>query len=108
SAAAETTPFSARWHPLLSSPRFVPPIRNLQASRSLALDDDLAVPRAQFDLPNLSASVFFAFRDVAAAMNAKSFRRMIEIGLQHSEWFCFPLRRGSSVATDWNNICGAR
>jgi hypothetical protein len=30
-------------------------IRNLQAANTLALDDDLAVPRAQFDLTNVTA-----------------------------------------------------
>ena len=56
------------------------------------------MPRAQFDLSNVTAgsvnlfgdqsrellaSVFLTFRNVAASMNAESFRRGIEIGLQH-------------------------
>ena len=73
----------------------VPPIRNLRPSSSFALNHDVAVPRAQFDLSNMSAgsvnlfgderrellaSVFFAYRNVAAAMDPKSSGRGIEIG----------------------------
>jgi len=31
---------------------FVPPVANLKSARTLALDDDVAVLRAQFDLAN--------------------------------------------------------
>jgi len=76
---------------------FVPTIGNLKPSSPLALDNDIAVPRAQFDLSNVSAggvnllgdqrralpgSGRFAFRDVAASMDAESRWCGIEIGLQ--------------------------
>jgi hypothetical protein len=76
-----------------------PAIRNLQAAGTLALDDDSAVPRAQFDLANvsaravnlfgnqscaLSASAFLASRDVSASVDANFCRSRIEVGLQHS------------------------
>jgi hypothetical protein len=77
---------------------FIPAIRNLQSATPLALDDDLAVVRAQFDLSNvtaravnllgdqsraLQAAGLLALRDVAASMDAEGLRLGIEIGLEH-------------------------
>jgi len=74
-------------------------IANLKTARTLALDDDFAVQRAQFDLANMTtsgidlfrnqsraprASASFAPRNVAASMDANGRRRGIEIGLQHT------------------------
>ena len=39
---------------------FVPPVANLKTARTLALDDDFAVLRAQFDLANVTAHSFCA------------------------------------------------
>ncbi len=87
----------------------MPAIRNLQASRSLPLDDDIAVPRAQLDLPNMStgavnllgdqrralpAPELFTFRDVAATMDAESPGRGIEVGLQHERIVLLSLEPG--------------
>jgi hypothetical protein len=44
-----TNPESERLPPL-----FFPPVGNLKPSHPLALDDDLAVPLAQFDLANVT------------------------------------------------------
>ena len=78
-----------------------------KTARLLALDDDLAVLRAQLDLANvpartvnflgdqrraLWASASFAPRTVAASVDANSRRRRFEIGLQHvSIYFLDPL-----------------
>ena len=77
---------------------FVPTIKNLKAAAPLALDDDVAVLRAQLDLPNISAravnflgdqgsalmaSDFFASRNIPAAIDANCRWRGVEIGLQH-------------------------
>jgi len=77
---------------------FKPAIRNLKAATARALDNNIAVPRAEFDLPDMSAgavdlfsdqsrgrqaSTLFAFRDVATSMDAESLGRGVEVGLQH-------------------------
>ena len=77
---------------------FVPSVANLKAARPLARNDDLAVPQAQFDLSNVSASAvnflgdesrsllaseLFTPRIVSAPMNANGRRRGIEIWLKH-------------------------
>jgi hypothetical protein len=43
-------------------------VANLKPTRSLALDDDLAVPRAQFDLANVSARVVNLLGDQGRAL----------------------------------------
>src|ERR1019366_7601966 len=55
-----------RWGqcPLRTVPRvfqklFVPSVPNLKSARTLALDDDVAVQRAQFDLSNVTARCFW-------------------------------------------------
>ena len=78
---------------------FVASIGNLQASSSLAIDDGVAVPCAQFDLCNVSAgavnllgdksralpaSQLLTFRDVAAPMDAESFRRGVKVYFERS------------------------
>jgi hypothetical protein len=87
---------------------FVPPIANLKAAHTLALDDDLAVQRAQFDLANvaasgidllrnqgraLGASARFARRNIAASVDANGRGSGIEIRLKH------PLIRGLPLAS---------
>lgn len=77
---------------------FVPSIADLQTARLLALDDDLAVQRAQFYLANVTTSGidFFrnqgrafwagarsALRNVTASVDANGCRRGVEIGLKH-------------------------
>ena len=42
---------------------FVPPIANFKAARTLALDDDVAVQRAQFDLANVATGSIDLFRN---------------------------------------------
>ena len=79
---------------------FAPPIANLKPASPLALDDDVAVQRAQFDLAKVTASGIDLFRNQGRAFSAVacSTRRSvaasvyangrwfgIEIGLQHSE-----------------------
>ena len=76
-------------------PLFVPTIRFLQAARSSALDNNIAVPLAQLDLANMAAgavnllsyesrarqaSALFAFRDVPIATDSDSRGRGIEVG----------------------------
>ena len=48
----------ARWHSISGvSLKMLPSfVANLKPARSLALDDDVAVPREQFDLANVTAS----------------------------------------------------
>lgn len=55
---------------LRGAPRalFVLTIANLKRARMLALDDDMAVLRAQFDLPNVSASGVHLLGDQAGAL----------------------------------------
>jgi hypothetical protein len=43
-------------------------VANLKTASSLTLDDDLAMPRAQFDLPNVSASSIDFFGDQSRAL----------------------------------------
>jgi len=77
---------------------FAPAIGYFKAARSLALDDDVAVPLAQFDLADVAARAvnllcnqsralpaleLFALRDVAAPMDAESSRLGIEVGVEH-------------------------
>ena len=74
-------------------------VRDFKAAIPLALDDDVAVLRAELDLPDVAAgdvyllcdqrcalqtSASLASRDVSAPAYAKSPRRGVEIGLQHS------------------------
>jgi hypothetical protein len=81
----------------VSEPSF-PAIANIKAAGTLALDDDLAVPRAQFDLPNVSAgainllgnksragwtSTSFASRNVAAAVDPNSRCFGIKVRFKH-------------------------
>ncbi len=76
----------------------VPPIANLKSAIPLALDDDLAVERAQFDLANVTTSSIDLLRNqsrahlavacserrnVSASVDADCCRRRIEIRLQH-------------------------
>jgi hypothetical protein len=49
---------------------FVTSVGNLKTARPLALDNDLAVERAQFDLPNVTASDVNLFRDQRCALQA--------------------------------------
>jgi hypothetical protein len=49
-------------------PLFVPPIRGLKPARSLTLDDDLAVPRAEFYLAKMSARAVNLLSDEACAL----------------------------------------
>ena len=72
-------------------------IRNLKASSTLALDNDVAVPRAQFDLPSLLAPVNLlgnqgrarpaspdlTLRNITASMNAERCCCGIEVRLKH-------------------------
>ena len=82
---------TARWF-------LVPQVGNLQASGALALDDDIAVLRAQLDLPNvatgdvnflgdqgraLQAPASLAFRDVVAPMDTNGRRCGVEVRLKH-------------------------
>ena len=75
-----------------------PPIRNLHPALALTLDDDLAVPRAQFDLPHVAASAVdllgngrcglstrprSALRDVLNRVESDGDRLGIEVGLKH-------------------------
>jgi hypothetical protein len=77
---------------------FVPPIADLKPAIPLALDDDFAVPLAQFDLAIMSARAvnllsdqsralpavgLSAFHEIAASVDAKGRRCGIEIGLKH-------------------------
>ena len=79
---------------------FVPSVANLKTARTLALDDELAVRRAQFDLANvtpsgidffsdqgraLQAAARSARRNVSASVDADGRRLGIEIGLKHSK-----------------------
>ena len=47
---------------------FVPSIANLKTARTLALDHDIAVQRAQFDLANVAASGIDLFRNQGRAL----------------------------------------
>jgi len=51
----------------------IPPIRDLKTARPLALNDDLAVPLAQFDLANVSARAVNLFGDQGRAFWASAF-----------------------------------
>jgi hypothetical protein len=77
---------------------FVPSVANLKPARALALDDDLAMQRAEFDLANVTtssidllrnqrralvATACSARRNVFASVNANGGRRGVEIGLKH-------------------------
>ncbi len=77
----------------------IPPVANLKTALSLALDDDLAVLRAQFDLSNVTASSIDLLRDqrralqaaacparrnVAASVDANCRRSGIEVRLKHT------------------------
>jgi hypothetical protein len=83
-------------------------VADLKPPRLLALDDDLAVALAQFDLANVSARAVnllgdqsraldaaarFALRNVAASVDAKSRGRGIEIGLKHKRMMCLDAAR---------------
>jgi hypothetical protein len=78
---------------------FTSPIGNLKTASTPPLDDDLTVPRAQFDLPNVSARAVnllgyqgralyaasrLALRNVAASVDANFCRLGIEVRLQHN------------------------
>jgi hypothetical protein len=82
---------------------FVPPIANLEAARPLALDDDLAAQKAQFDLANVTAravnllgdqrraiqaSASLALHNVFASVDAKSRRRGIEVRQKATSIWC--------------------
>jgi hypothetical protein len=45
-----------------------PSVANLKTASPLARDDDVAVQRAQFDLPNMTASSIDLFRDQGRAL----------------------------------------
>jgi hypothetical protein len=77
---------------------FASSITDLKSASTLALDDDLAVQQAQFDLANVAASgidflrdqvralqavVCSARRNVFASVDANGCRRGVEIGLKH-------------------------
>jgi len=76
----------------------VAPVGNLKTARPLALDDHHAVQRAQFDLPNVTASNIgllgdhrralqaatgLALQNVFAAMNLNRSRCGVEVWLEH-------------------------
>jgi hypothetical protein len=82
-------------------------VANLKPACPLALDDDFAMRRAQFDLANVSAgavnlrgdhgralqtSASFALRDVAASVDADRCRSGVEVRLKHA------FRRRETVA----------
>ncbi len=46
----------------------IPPITNLKTARALALDDGLAVPRAQFDLANVTTGSIDLLGDQGRAL----------------------------------------
>lgn len=46
------------------------PVANLKPARALAPDDDLALQRAQFDLPNVTASSIDLLRSQRRALQA--------------------------------------
>jgi hypothetical protein len=101
---------------------------------ALALDDDLAVPQAQFDLANLSACAVnllgyqrralqaatrSAPRNVAASVDANGRRRGIEVRLKHKRMMCLDgyWRHFDTSALEWRllisewrhfNICRPR
>jgi hypothetical protein len=83
-------------------------IRNVGAAVTLALDDDFAVQRAQFDLANvparavnllgdqgraLRAAASFASRHVPASVDANGRWRGVEIGLEHERMMCLDAAR---------------
>ena len=94
-----------RWPVLFSFPwrassAIRPAVAESQARDPLALDDDLAVPRAQLDLPNVAAravnllgdqscarraTASRSSRHILAPMDANGCRRRIEIELQRAE-----------------------
>jgi len=78
---------------------FVPPVANLKTASPLALDDDLAVQRTQFDLADVTASgIDFlsdqrcalkatarsALRNEFAAVNTNFCRCGVEVRLKHT------------------------
>src|ERR1700735_3479439 len=78
---------------------FARSVGNLQTARALASDNNFAMLRAQFDLPNMTARgidllrnqsrahqavACSAPRNIAASVNTDFYRRRIEIGLQHT------------------------
>ncbi len=75
-----------------------PSVANLKPASPLALDDDSAMLRAQFDLANVTASGIDLFsdqgrallavacsarRNVSASVDANCRRRGIEVGFEH-------------------------
>jgi hypothetical protein len=55
-------------------------VANLKTASALTLDDDLAMPRAQFDLPNVSASSIDFFCDQGRALRAAFMRFGVPFG----------------------------
>jgi hypothetical protein len=93
-----TTPESERRASLL-----VTAVGNLQTASTLPLVNNLAVERAQLDLPNVTASdvglfgdqrralqaaTSLALRNVFAAVNANGRRRGVKVWLKHKRMMC--------------------
>jgi hypothetical protein len=51
---------------------FVAPIANLKAAGARTLDNDIAMPRAQFDLPNVSPGTVNLIGDQSCALQASA------------------------------------
>ena len=56
----------------------MPAIRNLKAAGSRALDNDIAVPLAQFDLPDVSAGRINLFGDQGRGLQASTLFASLE------------------------------